>query len=64
MPLYDGAGNLVGGLGVSGDGVEQDDYVALLGAAGFVPAESTWADRVKIRGVRMPFLKLPRNPEG
>jgi hypothetical protein len=33
-------------------------------AAGFVPAESTWADRVKIRGVRMPFLKLPRNPEG
>jgi uncharacterized protein GlcG (DUF336 family) len=64
MPLYDGAGNLVGGLGVSGDGVEQDDYVSLLGAAGFVPAESTWADRVKIRGVRMPFLKLPRNPEG
>jgi hypothetical protein len=54
----------VGGLGISGDGVEQDDYVALLGAAGFVPAESTWADRVKIRGVRMPFLKLPRNPEG
>jgi uncharacterized protein GlcG (DUF336 family) len=64
MPLYDGAGNLVGGLGISGDGVEQDDYVSLLGAAGFVPAESTWADRVKIRGVRMPFLKLPRNPEG
>ncbi len=64
MPLYDGAGNLVGGLGVSGDGVEQDDYVALLGAAGFVPDEARWADRVKVRGVRLPFLKLPRNPEG
>jgi len=64
MPLYDGAGNLVGGLGISGDGVEQDDYVAFLGAAGFLPAEGVWADRVTIRGVRLPFLKLPRNPEG
>lgn len=64
MPLYDGAGNLVGGLGISGDGVEQDDYVAFLGAAGFRPDEAVWADRVTIRGVRLPFLKLPRNPEG
>jgi uncharacterized protein GlcG (DUF336 family) len=63
MPLYDAAGNLVGGLGVSGDGVEQDDYVAFLGAEGFLPDESIWADRVRIRGVRMPFLKFPRNPE-
>lgn len=63
MPLYDGAGRLVGGLGISGDGVEQDDYVAFRGAAGFLPDESIWADRVKIRGVRMPFLKFPRNPE-
>lgn len=63
MPLYDGAGNLVGGLGVSGDGVEQDDYVAFRGARGFRPDESIWADRVKIRGVRMPFVKFPRNPE-
>jgi len=63
MPLYDGAGNLVGGLGISGDGVEQDDYVAFRGAEGFLPDESIWADQVKIRGVRMPFLKFPRNPE-
>jgi len=64
MPLYDGAGNLVGGLGISGDGVEQDDYVAYRGAAGFLPDERIWSDRVKLRGVRLPFVKLPRNPEG
>jgi uncharacterized protein GlcG (DUF336 family) len=64
MPLHDAAGHLVGGLGVSGDGVEQDDYVAYQGARGFLPDESVWSDRVKIRGVRMPFVKFPRNPEG
>lgn len=62
IPLYSG-GTLVGGLGVSGDGVEQDDYVAFFGAAGFQPPESIWADRLIRRGVRLPFLKFPRNPE-
>ena len=63
IPLYRGD-RLIGGLGVSGDGVEQDDYVSYLGAAGFLPPETLWADRQTIRGVRMPFLKFPRNPEG
>jgi uncharacterized protein GlcG (DUF336 family) len=63
LPLYRG-GELVGGLGVSGDGVEQDDYVAFRGAAGFAPADALWADRVFVRGVRLPFLKFPRRPEG
>jgi uncharacterized protein GlcG (DUF336 family) len=63
IPLYlDGA--LVGGLGVSGDGVEQDDYVAFQGAAGYRPPRGLWANRDFVRGVRMPFLKFPRNPEG
>lgn len=62
LPLYKG-GNLIGGLGISGDGVEQDDYVAFHGGAGFRPAENIWADQHTIRGVRMPFLKFPRNPE-
>ena len=62
LPLYRG-GTLVGGLGVSGDGVEQDDYVSFFGAAGFQPPQSRWADRVFVRGVRLPFLKFPRNPE-
>ncbi|HEV7667133.1 MAG TPA: heme-binding protein [Thermoanaerobaculia bacterium] len=62
IPLYKN-GALVGGLGISGDGVEQDDYVSFLGAQGFLPPEPIWADRVKIWGARLPFLKFPRNPE-
>jgi len=62
-PLY-ANGKLVGGLGVSGDGVEQDDYVTVAGAGPFLPPESTWADRLKIDGVRMPMFKFPRQPEG
>lgn len=62
LPLYRD-GMLVGGLGVSGDGVEQDDYVAFFGAQGFQPLRGIWADRVVLRRVRLPFLKFPRNPE-
>ncbi|HEX9671210.1 MAG TPA: heme-binding protein [Thermoanaerobaculia bacterium] len=63
VPLYEGA-TLVGGLGISGDGVEQDDYVAYRGAEGFLPPRDRWADRRFVAGVRLPFLKFPRNPEG
>lgn len=62
LPLYKN-GVLVGGLGVSGDGVEQDDYVSWHGAQGFQPAEAIRADQVSIRGARLPFIKFPRNPE-
>jgi len=55
-------GVLVGGLGVSGDGVEQDDYVTSGAAQGFEAPVETRADRVFIDGVRMPYLKFPRNP--
>jgi uncharacterized protein GlcG (DUF336 family) len=61
LPLYKN-GVLVGGLGVSGDGVDQDDYVTFNGAAGFLPPQAIDADNVVINGVRMPFLKFPRNP--
>jgi uncharacterized protein GlcG (DUF336 family) len=61
LPLYKN-GVLVGGLGVSGDGVEQDDYVTAAGALGFEAAPDSRADRVFIDGVRMPYLKFPRNP--
>jgi uncharacterized protein GlcG (DUF336 family) len=63
LPLYRGD-QLVGGLGVSGDGVEQDDYVTFLGAEGFVPPLSIWADQFRVRNARLPFLKFPRQPEG
>jgi len=62
-PLYVG-GKLAGGLGVSGDGVEQDDYVTYLAAAELLPEPKLWADRVKIDGVRLPMFKFPRQPEG
>ncbi len=36
VPLYKG-NTLVGGIGVSGDAVDQDEAVAFAGAAGFAP---------------------------
>jgi uncharacterized protein GlcG (DUF336 family) len=62
-PLYRG-NTLVGGLGVSGDGIEQDDYVTYFGAGPFLPPQNIWADRVIVDGVRLPMFKFPRHPEG
>lgn len=62
VPLYKG-GALVGGLGVSGDGVDQDDLITAAGATGFAPPLEIRADRIVIAGARLPFLKFPRNPE-
>jgi uncharacterized protein GlcG (DUF336 family) len=65
-PLYRN-GVLVGGLGVSGDGVEQNDLVTAAGAVGFEPPETLRVDQSVIRTrdgeVRLPYLKFPRNPE-
>jgi uncharacterized protein GlcG (DUF336 family) len=55
-------GVLVGGLGVSGDGVDEDDYVTNGGAAGFEAPTSIRADQIVINGVRLPYFKFPRNP--
>jgi hypothetical protein len=54
---------LIGGLGVSGDGVEQDDYVTAGGAQGYEAPDALRADQVTLRGVRLPYWKFPRNPE-
>ena len=61
LPLYKN-GRIVGGLGVSGDGVEQDDFVTAAGAVGFEAAKDIRADRVINQGVRLPYIKFPRNP--
>jgi hypothetical protein len=57
----------VGGLGVSGDGVEQNDLVTSAGAVGFEPPAELRVDNSVIRtpagDVRLPWLKFPRNPE-
>jgi uncharacterized protein GlcG (DUF336 family) len=55
-------GVLVGGLGVSGDGVDQDDYVTNGGTTGFEAPTSIRADQILINGVRLPYFKFPRNP--
>jgi uncharacterized protein GlcG (DUF336 family) len=60
-PLYKN-GVLVGGLGLSGDGVEQDDVVSNGGALGFLPQKGIRADRLKIKRVRLPYFKFNRNP--
>lgn len=61
VPLYRN-GVLVGGLGVSGDGVDQDDYVASGGSAGFEAPTAIRADQIVLQGVRLPYLKFPSNP--
>ncbi len=62
-PLYV-SGTLQGGFGVSGDGVDQDDVVTFAGQQGFAPANNIKADNNFYRGVRLPFQKFNRNPQG
>ncbi len=50
VPLYRD-GKLIGAIGVSGDGVEQDENVAEAGAAGFEPIEAIRIDTVTKGGV-------------
>ena len=61
IPLYRN-GVLIGAIGVSGDGIDQDDLVAASGAEGFLAPESARADRSAYRGARLPYVKFPRNP--
>ena len=61
VPLYKN-GELVGAIGISGDGVDQDDLIAAAGANGFEPPAAIRADQVIVRGTRLPFLKFPRSP--
>ena len=60
-------GVLVGGFGVSGDGVDQDDFDTANGAGGLLPPSSiTRADQIEVipgqANTRLPFFKFPRNP--
>jgi uncharacterized protein GlcG (DUF336 family) len=61
VPLYKN-GELVGAIGISGDGVDQDDLIAAAGANGFEPPAAIRADQLIVRGTRLPFLKFPRSP--
>lgn len=70
IPIYRN-GALVGAIGVSGDGVDQDDMIAFLGvhdagqalggAIGNAPAERR-ADTLTPQGVRLRYVQCPQAP--
>ena len=59
FPLYRN-GVLVGAIGVSGDGIEQDDIVGASGARDFLPPEQGRADNMVYQRARIPYAKFPR----
>jgi uncharacterized protein GlcG (DUF336 family) len=61
VPLFKN-GVLAGAIGISGDGIDQDDLIGAAGANGFSPPVGVRSDQVFVRGVRLPFLKFPRSP--
>ena len=61
IPLYRN-GELVGAIGISGDGVDQDDLIAAAGSEGFEPPAAVRTDQLIVRGTRLPFVKFPRSP--
>ena len=69
FPIYRGT-TLVGGIGVSGDGVDQDDMIGFLGLANAarrvggisLPAASVRADQLTPGGVRPRFVNCPVAP--
>jgi hypothetical protein len=61
IPLYRN-GMLVGAIGVSGDGIDQDDFVAAAGALGFEVPTALRADQFSVPGVRLPFVRYSPNP--
>ena len=61
VPLYKN-GVLAGAIGISGDGIDQDDLIGAAGANGFSPPLNIRSDQIFVRSVRLPFLKFPRSP--
>jgi uncharacterized protein GlcG (DUF336 family) len=61
FPLYKN-GLLVGAIGVSGDGVDQDDLIGFMGNAGFEAPDGIRSDTVRVRDVALPYVVFPRHP--
>jgi uncharacterized protein GlcG (DUF336 family) len=59
FPLYR-KGVLVGAIGVSGDGIEQDDIVGASGAKNFLAPQASRADNFVYESARLPYAKFPR----
>jgi hypothetical protein len=58
-----GVQTIVGGLGASGDGVNQDDLITDAASTSFQPPAALQADNFSFRGVQLPYYVFPRNPE-
>ncbi len=61
FPLYRN-GVLVGAIGVSGDGVDQDDIASAAGTHDFLAPMSIRSDEFFFRSTRLPYAKFPRDP--
>ena len=61
FPLYRN-GVLIGAIGISGDGVDQDDIVGASGTHDFLAPMPIRADEFFVRGARLPYAKFPRDP--
>ena len=67
FPLYrirgDGVPVLIGAVGVSGDGIDQDDIVATSATNGYQAPLNIRADAFILGGARLPYAKFPRNAD-
>ena len=61
FPLYRN-GVLIGAIGISGDGVDQDDIVGASGTHDFLAPNAIRSDQFNFRGTRLPYAKFPRDP--
>ena len=62
FPLYRN-GQLIGAIGISGDGVDQDDIVGASGTQSFLAPEAIRSDQFFFKGARLPYAKFPRDPD-
>jgi uncharacterized protein GlcG (DUF336 family) len=53
---------LIGAIGISGDGVDQDDIVGASGTHDFLAPDGIRSDQFNFRGTRLPYAKFPRDP--
>ena len=63
FPLYRN-GQLIGAVGISGDGVDNDDIVGAAGTHDFLAPDSIRADQFGYLGARLPYAKFPRDATG
>jgi uncharacterized protein GlcG (DUF336 family) len=61
FPLYRN-GVLIGAIGISGDGVDQDDIVGASGTHDFLAPDAIRSDQFSFGGTLLPYAKFPRDP--